>query len=225
MDLEKLKTEFAEIAAVQIRKVGTSEYDLLDATQWSVRAQTAMESCFSPSHTVLRRWNSTLAGAVGGDSWRLRTENILAPLQATFRAAADLVNAGKVHTFLDGVRAETVLELLDQAHAQSKEGHQLAATVIAGGALETHLAHLCTQHNIPWSGDGSISKYDTAIAAARNLGTVEVYSATRSKEITGWGGRRNEAAHNPTTYAPTRQAVEMYIEQIRMFVRESTPGA
>lgn len=40
-----------------------------------------------------------------------------------------------------------------------------------------------------WTGEGSISKYDGALAAARNAGSVKVYAAAR-----------NAAAPKPTEF-------------------------
>jgi hypothetical protein len=117
------------------------------------------------------------------------------------------------------------VELLEQAENLCRSAHLVAATVIAGGALETQLLHLCERNVIQWSGDGSISKYNDAISAARNAGTVEVYSATRAKDLTAWGGRRNDAAHRPTEYQADRRVVELMIEGVRSFVRETSPGA
>ena len=228
MNLKKLQEEFARVAALEVPRVegdyGAKDYHLGAATRWTVEAQTALQSAFPPSHAALQRWNALLPAVHAEKSWKMRQASTFEAFKAVFFAANDSIQRGVLGSLRDGTRAETVLELLDQAQAQNSDGHQLAATVMAGGALETHLAHLCDQHDLKWSGAGSIAKYDGAIAAARNAGTVEVYSPTRSKEITGWGGRRNDAAHDPTNYTATRQAVEMYIEQIRMFVRETSPG-
>ena len=109
-------------------------------------------------------------------------------------AARDQVKAGRLGSLADAVRAETVSELLDQANAPCSAGDVIAATVIAGGALETHLLHLCTRHGIPFAGNGSISVYEGAIASARNAGTITLYDKSDSKHVTAWGGMRNDAA-------------------------------
>jgi hypothetical protein len=113
------------------------------------------------------------------------------------KMAHRLARDGRLDSMFDVVRAETVTELLDQADNLRKQGYLVAATVVAGGALETHLKHLCDKHGLTPSGSGSISKYDQIISQARNAGTVEVYSSGDTKKVTAWGNDRNCAAHTP----------------------------
>lgn len=65
------------------------------------------------------------------------------------------------------------------------------------------------------AGDGSISKYDGAIAKARNDGTTTVYSVTDGKLVTAWGGIRNEAAHTPAEFNRSVDEVRRMIAGIR----------
>jgi hypothetical protein len=133
------------------------------------------------------------------------------------KAALRILEGGHLGTILDGVRADTVVELLDQAEALLPK-YTVAAAVIAGGALETHLLHLCSRASIVPAGDGSIGKYDGAVAQARNQSPPGVYSTTDSKLVGGWGGIRNDAAHSPTTFTLTADDVRLMIEGIRQFV-------
>jgi hypothetical protein len=71
-------------------------------------------------------------------------------------------------------------------------------------------------------GDGSISKYDAAIAKARNDGTATVYAATDSKLVTGWGGIRNDAAHDPGAFSRSREDVRRMIDGIREFISRTS---
>jgi len=123
-----------------------------------------------------------------------------------------------MRTLIDGVRAETVSEVLDLADGLLSANHALAAAVLAGGALETHLLHLCVRNNLTWTGEPSIGKYDGAVAQARNEGTVTVYSATDSKVIGSWGGIRNDAAHHPTKFARGVDDVRRMVDGIREFM-------
>jgi hypothetical protein len=118
---------------------------------------------------------------------------------------------------VDGVRAETVAELLQQAEGLLKSGHLVAAAVLAGGALESHLRHLCTTHSLTWAGAGSIATYDAAVAQARNLGNT-IYSATDTKCVIAWGGLRNDAAHSPTTFSASESQVQLAIDGILQFI-------
>lgn len=98
---------------------------------------------------------------------------------------------------------------------------QTAAAVIAGGALETHLHDLCVRNGITWNGEGSVTKYNDAIAQARNAGN-RIYSATDGKSVTSWGGRRNDAAHKPAEFDGTQAEVRTMIDGIRQLVGKTT---
>jgi hypothetical protein len=139
-----------------------------------------------------------------------------------FRAATRLLKDGRIGSLLDAVRVETEDELLDQATALLNAGHVIAAAVIAGGALETHLRHLVTKNSLEVKGDGSISKYDAAISKARNDGTASIYQATDTKLVTSWGGIRNDAAHEPTMFTHSKETVQRMIDGIREFISRTS---
>ena len=61
------------------------------------------------------------------------------PLLRELRAA---VADGKLDRAYIAVRLETCGDVLDQAELLLNKGHLVAATVLAGGALETHLNSL-----------------------------------------------------------------------------------
>ena len=61
----------------------------------------------------------------------------------------------------------------------------------------------------------------SAIARVRNAGN-EIYSATEGKNVTAWGGRRNDAAHKPTEFKASAEEVRLMIEGIRQFVARTT---
>jgi hypothetical protein len=137
--------------------------------------------------------------------------------RGVFRSAYDQLKNDRLGSIADGIFAESVSELLDQAQALNDKNYVVAAAVIAGGALESHLLHLCRKNQLTWSGDGSIEKYNGAIGQARNDGT-EIYSVTYGKLVTAWGGFRNEAAHAPGSFARSPQEVGSMILGIREFV-------
>lgn len=157
-----------------------------------------------------------------GDAWRsccrCKREGHSPALRGVVVAAVGQIKAGHLGSYADAVRAETVSELLDQADTLCSAADVIAATVIAGGALETHLLHLCTRHNIPFAGNGSISIYEGAIASARNAGTITLYDKSDSKQVTAWGGMRNDAAHEPLKFTRSKDDVSLMIGGIRQFV-------
>lgn len=134
-----------------------------------------------------------------------------------FDAGRKLLLEGRLESLVAGVQAATIEELLEQADDLLARKYIVAASVVAGGALETHLRHLCDRHGIAISGDGSLSKYNDALAQARNAGT-EITSKTQTALVKGWGGIRNDAAHDPSAFAHDAGAVRSMIDGIRSFM-------
>jgi len=193
------------------------------ATKWLAEARTALFSVFPSGHPLCRQWDEIFERARRYDP--NKTEQGLPSYYAHYDQAVAVVHAawtvlkdGHMRTLTDGVKAETVSEVLDQADGLLGAKHALAAAVMAGGALETHLLHLCVRNKLTWTGDGSIAKYDGAVAQARNSGAVTVYSATDSKLIGAWGKIRNDAAHDPTKFTRSVEDVRRMVEGIREFM-------
>ena len=188
------------------------EYPLDGAIQWVTKARTALHSLLPPEHAILRQLNEVLD--VQSD---VTEEYKFDQLRAVFHAATEMLEGGQLSSVVQGIRAETTAELLDQAEQLATKGNVTAAAVLAGGALETHLHGLCVRYKLSWDGQGSISKYDTAIARARNAGAA-VYDASYSKSITAWGGLRNDAAHSPMEFNADQARVQVMIDGIRQFI-------
>ena len=135
-----------------------------------------------------------------------------------FPSCSPAFKEGHAHRFADGIRAETIIQCLDQAEALVKAGYVAAAMVLAGGALETHLQNLCGRFALSWSGDGSISKYKQSLDQARNQGLQSLVTSSDSSLIESWGKDRNTAAHRPTAFTRTPAEVRLAIEGIRQFL-------
>lgn len=188
-------------------------YDPNDAVAWLTEARSALESVFLPGHAVNKSWQVI----VGEDASTLSRQDTVDAAHGVFRSAHDQLKNGRLGSIADGILAESVSELLDQAEVLNGKSYVVAAAVIAGGALESHLLHLCKRNQLPWSGDGSIEKYNNAIGEARNKGT-EIYSVSDGKLVTAWGGIRNDAAHTPAQFTRSPQDVGSMILGIRQFV-------
>lgn len=185
--------------------------------------ETALENIFRPSQPVLRNWNDTMSRERQAlqDDHAGKLQMAQDDLIAIFRRAHHLLKSGRIRGFADGVRAETIAQCLDQADVLASGGYVVAAMALAGGALETHLHNLCERFSLSWPGEGSISKYNGALGQARNQGTQSLVTASDSNLIDSWGKDRNDAAHHPTTFNKTKQAVQLAIEGIRQFLARS----
>jgi hypothetical protein len=213
---------FEHIARTQINLHVSSKgevqdwYEHTDAVAWLTEAHSALESVFPPGQVVNRSWQALVRSAEKNPA-ALSDRSIVDAARGVFRSAYDQLRNDRLGSIADGIFAESVSELLDQAQALNDKSFVVAAAVIAGGALESHLMHLCKRNQLTWSGDGSIEKYNSAIGEARDKGT-EIYSVTDGKLVTAWGGIRNEAAHTPAAFTRTAQDVGSMIVGILEFV-------
>ncbi|MBI5487905.1 MAG: hypothetical protein HY905_11280 [Deltaproteobacteria bacterium] len=193
-------------------------YDDASALEFVNAAEQAIKRVFPPHDPVVQRWDAIFEKS--RENARLLSANLTVDAAlALFREAKDLLEKNRIGNLVDGVRAETASELLDQADALLGDGCRAAAAVIAGGALETVLRHLCDRAAITPPGDGSITKYEGAIAQERKAGR-EILSVTDGKQVTSWGGMRNDAAHDPVRFGTDRTVpeVRIMVEGIRQFV-------
>lgn len=200
---------------------GAKHYERASTISWITQAEAAVVDVFGPQSTYVLRWQSFLQGTGGDGFWKLTEMGRVDSLKAVFVAAHAALQGGYLLGIREGLRAETLSEVLEQAERHCAQGELVAATSLAGGALETHLHHLCERHSIQYRAPGSISAYEQAIAKARNDGVVTVYSAARSKDIIAWGGKRNTAAHQPLQFNESKQVVEIMIAGIRLFLQET----
>ncbi len=191
-------------------------YDKFDAQRWATEASSALAAIFSTAHPVRQNWERLSLKMDPAHSRGLTLEQ----MGGVFATATSMVKNNRIGSIIDAIRAETEGEILEQAIALLTSGH--VATVIAGGALETHLRQLIKKNNLPVVGEGSISKFDSAAAKARNDGTATLYSAIDSKLITGWGGIRNEAAHSPGAFSRSHDDVKRMIDGILEFIARTS---
>jgi len=174
---------------------------------WVMEADAAIKAVFPAGHPTAMWWQSALTSQP--PTTMANTDRVNA-FRALFDAAIAQLEGGRIGSLVEGVRADNARDLLGQAEVMVRDRVHLAApTVIAGGALESTLRHLCTAHGLTWKGAGSISVYIQA-------------STTDEKHVLAWGGLRNDAAHDPEGYGKKRTApeVERMIDGVRHFIAE-----
>jgi hypothetical protein len=205
---------FEKIEKTNVPK--NDHYEIKAAAAWLAEAQSALEAVLPKSHALLARWNTLVT--------QTSASTTLAPLhynfnqfRAIFTVAYTMLREGRLSSLVAGIQAETVEELLDQADELLTSEHVVAATVIAGGALETHLRHLCDRHGLTIDGSGSIENYNMALARARKAGN-EVCTLGDTKQVTSWGESRNKAAHDPGNFKQDAAAIQLMTAGIRQFI-------
>jgi hypothetical protein len=138
-------------------------------------------------------------------------------------------NASNSEETSSGVHGRDTVELLDQANDLLGANQLAAATVTAGGALETHLRHLVAAYGLTINDPASIGAYNSEIARAHNDGIVSNVTAADIAQVTKWAQMRNDAAHDPGNYNRTKEHVDLMICGIRDFISRTssigdTPG-
>lgn len=211
---------FEQINARRFTKDRHGYYTDAEANDWATEALSALDAVFPQGHAVLKSWKSAVHHSEQHPGTMSSTV-VLDAARGVFHSALQQLKAGRLVTLVEGIRAETTNEVLDQAEALLAGKHLVAAAVMAGGALEMHLLHLCNKHQLTWTGDGSISRYDSAVAQARNSGT-QIYSVTDSKLVTAWGGIRNDAAHSPGTFVRSPSEMQSMLHGIREFMARNS---
>lgn len=190
-------------------------YDEKAVQEWVAQAESALEAVFPTGGACLSAWQRTMQAVQQKRSGY--AADYFEALLGTFKGATQLAQDGRLGSLIDSIRVESEADLLEQAQILTDAGHLAAATVIAGGALETHLRHLVQKHIAGFSAQGSISAYNQAIGQERKKGN-EVYAKADGDQVESWGKLRNEAAHAPGTFTRTKPEVELMIQGIRQFI-------
>ena len=94
---------------------GRIEYDEAPAVSWVTEADSALKAVFPRGHALLVKWDAVLTEADKGSVYHLSSANTVDAARAIFNTARDMLKAGRLSSFADGIRADTVGELLDQA--------------------------------------------------------------------------------------------------------------
>lgn len=111
-------------------------------------------------------------------------------MRSVLTAAQEDFEGGYLASVHDLVRADVFGSELEQASELLKAGYAIAAAVIAGTVLETHIRGLCSRNNI---GHGTLDRMNAELAK------VGVYSTIAQKRITHLAAVRNAAAHGNHT--------------------------
>jgi len=217
MNRSDLLTWFDEIATTTVQTMYSGSALHEDATKWITEARSAIAAAFPPGHQIHREWDGALRAGEGQNVPSRANGAIWHAVRGVFASAHSQLRAGRIESFIDGIRAEAEDELLVQAEGFLDGSFRVAAAVLGGGALEVHLRRLCEKNQVPIEGHGSIDKYNTAIAQARKSSRA-IYEKADQSQITGWGQIRNEAAHQPDQFKRTAEELRLMIEGIRNFI-------
>ena len=202
--LPRIKSQYGSVCETQA------------AQEWATEAESALAAVFPESHATRQAW-----ARIHKDPRARSIPEVFERFVGVFRGAYNQVRDNRLASLIDIVRLESEDELLDQAMSLARADYLVAATVIAGGALETHLRYYVDKHGLSFTGDGSISKYNGAVGQARKA-NPSLYSVTDGKLVESWGGLRNDAAHTPKEFNRTKDEVKLMIDGVRQFIARTT---
>jgi len=114
------------------------------------------------------------------------------------------------------IQVETVSDFLEQANVllNTSNIHPGAPAMIIGAALEEFLRNWSEEIDAKLAGKPSIDNY------AKALRDADLINKQDYKDITSWGGLRNEAAHGNWEAVNDRNRVSIMLEGVNLFMRK-----
>lgn len=111
-------------------------------------------------------------------------------------------------------QVEVVSDILEQAQAllANNRVHPAGPAVLIGAALEEFLRTWIEREGIRVTGKPGLDNYSTALVKNGDLKRQD------KKDITGWAGLRNHAAHGEWDDVP-KDAVQIMLQGVNLFLR------
>ncbi len=193
----------------------------VEAQQIVLRCKTLVDRLVPQGHAYRKQSDDIFKKCDSATEYHHRSDYLLHEYMAALvKTLRHDLEDGRLDAVHEAIRVETCSDVLDVAAQYAADKELIAATVLAGGALETHLRHLCTKLGLRWKGDGSISKYNDTVAVARNEGKPIPYAKAVGGQVTAWGQLRNDAAHDPATFQTKHSTVEVnsMVSGVRDFI-------
>jgi hypothetical protein len=113
-------------------------------------------------------------------------------------ARADLAD-GLLSSVRDLATADAFDDLLDQADHLLKRGYHLPAAALAGAVLEDTLRRLSVRLKCLPRGTPTVATLNAALYKAHQGGDFDGYTNSVQKQVTAWGGLRNDVDHHNFT--------------------------
>lgn len=173
------------------------------------RSQTLsfLRQLLGDGHTYTREFNSVVSE---GEVYITNVEGGKAILESLEQ---DIQN-DYLKSLKELVNAEIFSDFIEMAQHLLENDYKDASAVIAGAVLEEHLKQLASANGIPVTdikNDKVISKKASLLNA--DLASKAAYNKIVEKQVTGWQGIRNAAAHGKYSEY-TKEQVHLMIEGI-----------
>ena len=228
MTEDELRKWFDEIAVGVVREGQTTERTAPGTTaanRFLADAESAIQMAFPAHHPIRRQWGGvSIQVALGGRTNSRERYDAFHRLIAIFDSAHAQLMKGRRGSFANTLRVAAENDLLGSAEELLDLKFPVAvAAVVAGGALEIHLKWMCTTRGLTPTKD-QIEPYRLALDAAEKAAPGTGLTVTDGKLVIGWGGLRNDAAHDPVKFSTVHTVPEVraMITQVREFIARTT---
>ena len=114
------------------------------------------------------------------------------------------------------IQIETVSDYLEQAQEllNDKKVHPAAPAVIIGASLEEFLRNWLEQEDV------DMTKIKLSLDSyAKELKSMNLINKQDFKDITSWGGTRNDAAHGQWENVEDRKRIKIMLDGVNLFIR------
>jgi hypothetical protein len=174
------------------------------------QAKEFFKSYGGPDNSFLKELNETYHSYYGSKIYRL---------QGILRSFIDYVNNGLLRSISleREIQVETVSDFLAQAESLLNDNkvHPAAPAVIIGASLEEFLRNWLEEVGVDMTTIKlSIDSY------SKELRSREMISKQDLKDITSWGGTRNDAAHGIWNNVEDRNRIKLMLEGVNLFMRK-----
>lgn len=195
------KAIVAELDSVLAEYKSPSQINDIELAALTTKARSAIARLAPPNsahHAAADRWQR-----IGLPPLQLQS------LFGVVKALRDDWAAGRMTSAVELIHADAFSDFIAQSDYLLGTGFKLAAAVISGATLESHLRALCVKGGIPTTVPTRAGGTEPKKASSMNddLYKASVYTKAEFQQVTAWLAIRNEAAHGNDKFSDTEVKV------------------
>ena len=204
-ELEQKAEALAQNKKFEFASEGVKYYkvDSADFKAWATSALNLLQRVFGEDSIHYRNFHDHY---LGFQEW----ESDFNDSRAIFQAAREDYEGGYLFNVRALAKAETLVDVLEQADIFKNANYVDTACIMAGIALEIAVREVCTRENIP------VGKFNHMNEQLRKRG---VYNQAMWEQLKTWYTRRSEPAHGNFGQSTHQDADDM-IKGVRRFIAD-----
>ncbi len=207
-ELERKALDMSDNMILGFRDEGIDYYkvDRFEFTAWSINVLNLFQRVFDENsihYEIFReRYDSVKNSDVYSDSFGV--------CEAIFRAAKEDYEGGYLFNVRTLVKAETLVDVLEQAETLKNAGYFDPACIMAGVALEIAIKEICVQEGC------TIGSFNAMNEALRKKG---VYNQAMWEQLKAWYTRRSDPAHGNFNQSSPQDTDDM-LKGVKRFIAD-----